>query len=253
MLSDNLRQNLREGKAISGVTMPLNAPELVEISGLIGFDFVFIDSEHGPLSVRELQTLVTAADAAGICSLVRVTANDPRTILRVMDIGATGIIVPDVESREEAVRAVEAVKYVPQGHRGLSTTRSAWYGQKMPVGDYTKYANEKSVVICQIESQKGVENVEEILSVDLLDGIFIGTTDLSNSMGVAGQRDSQRVADAVNSVVEKAKAAGKPFGGMVRAGESPHQYVDEGYQIVVGSGNGFFIGSAKQFIKAFNG
>ena len=238
---------------ISGVTMPLNAPELVEISGFIGFDFVFIDSEHGPLTIRELQTLVTAADAAGICSLVRVTSNDPRTILRVMDIGASGIIVPDVESKAQAIQAIEAVKYVPQGHRGLSTTRSAWYGQKMPVGDYTKYANEKSVVICQIESKKGVENVEEILSVDLLDGIFIGTTDLSNSMGVAGQAGGQLVTDAVDSVVKKAKAAGKPFGGMVRAGESPRQYVDEGYQIVVGSGNGFFTGSAKQFVKAFKG
>jgi 4-hydroxy-2-oxoheptanedioate aldolase len=251
MLSDNLRHTLREGRAISGVTISLNAPEIVEICGLIGFDFVFIDSEHGPLTIRELQTLVTAADAAGVCSIVRVTENDPRTILRVMDIGASGIIVPDVDSREEAVRAISAVKYVPQGDRGLSTTRSAWYGQKMGLGEYTKYANEKSVVICQIESKKGVENVEEILSVDLLDGVFIGTTDLSNSMGVAGARNDQRVEDAVRSVVEKAKAAGKPYGAMVRPGETPGQYVDEGYQIVVGSGNGFFIGGAKQFVKAF--
>ncbi|MEW6671929.1 MAG: aldolase/citrate lyase family protein [Thermodesulfobacteriota bacterium] len=251
MLSDNLRQTLREGRVISGVTMALNTPELVEICGLAGFDFVFIDSEHGPLSVREIQTLVTAADAVGICSLVRVTGNDPRTILRVMDVGATGIIVPDVDGREAALGAVRAVKYVPHGERGLSTTRSAWYGQKMPLGEYTKYANEKSVVICQIESREGVKNVDEILSVDLVDGIFIGTTDLSNSLGVAGQRDSRLVADAVASVVEKAKAAGKPYGAMVRPGESPRQYIDEGYQIVVGSGNGFFVSSAKQFVKEF--
>jgi len=251
MLSDTLRQSLRAGKAISGCTISFNTPEIVEFCGLMGFDFVFLDAEHGPLSVREAQALITAADAAGIASLVRVPANDPSIILRFMDVGAAGIFIPDIESREEAIQAIRAVKYVPHGNRGLSTTRSAWYGQKMSLGEYTKYANDKSVVICQIESKKGVENAAEILSLDFLDGILIGTTDLSNSLGVAGQRDSQLVMDAVNAVVAKAKAAGKPYGAVVRPGESPRQYVDEGYQIVVGSGNGFFMSSAKQYIKEF--
>ena len=195
--------------------------------------------------------MVMAADVTGMASLVRIPANDPRVILRYMDIGPAGIIVPDVESREEAIRAISAVKYAPHGIRGLSSPRAAWYGQKMPLGEYTKYANEKSIVICQIESKKGVENVEDILTADHLDGIFIGTTDLSNSLGVAGQRNNAAVNEAVNYVVEKAKAAGKAFGAMVRPGESPQSYIKEGYQIVVASGNGFINSGAKQFIKAF--
>jgi 4-hydroxy-2-oxoheptanedioate aldolase len=251
MLSDTLGNLLRTGKAISGCTISLNAPELVEMCGLAGFDFVFLDAEHSPLSEREVQVLIMAADVAGVASLVRVPANDPSVILRFMDVGASGIIVPDIESKEEAARAISAVKYVPQGTRGLSTTRSAWYGLKMPVGDYTKYANDKSVIICQIESKEGVEHAEEIASLDLLDGMFIGTTDLSNSLGVAGQRNSPLVNQAVQRVVSKAKAAGKPFGAMVRQGESPQQYLAEGYQLVVASGNGFFSGPAKQFVKEF--
>ena len=107
-----------------------------------------------------------------------------------MDVGAAGIVVPNIESKEDAIKAIEAVKYVPLGSRGLSTTRAAWNGQKMFLGEYTKYANDKSVVICQIESKKGVENAEEILSLELLDGILIDTTDLSNSIDVAGQKDN---------------------------------------------------------------
>ncbi len=251
MLSETLRNALRDGKAVSGCTISLNAPELVEICGLSGFDFVFLDAEHGPFSEREIQTMVTAADAVGIASLVRVPANDPSVILRFMDVGASGIFVPDIESREEALRAIAAVKYMPLGTRGLSSPRSAWYGQKMSLGEYTKYANDKSVVICQIESAKGVEHVEEILSVDLLDGILIGTTDLSNSMGVAGQRDNPKVNEAVAHVVERAKAAGIACGAIVRPAESPKQYLAGGYRIVLGSGNGFFTGAAKQFVKEF--
>lgn len=251
MLSDTLRDALRNNKAVSGCTISLNAPELVEICGIVGFDFVFLDAEHGPLSEREVQTMIMAADAVGMASLVRVPANDPSVILRFMDVGASGIFVPDIEGREEALRAISAVKYVPLGTRGLSSPRSAWYGQKMGLGEYTRYANEKSVVICQIESEKGVEKAEEILSLDLLDGVLIGTTDLSNSLGVAGQRDNPAVNRAVAHVIEKARAAGKAYGAVVRPSESPRQYIAEGYQIILGSGNGFFAGSAKQFVKEF--
>ncbi len=251
MLSNTLRNDLKEGKAISGCTVSLFAPELVEMLALSGFDFAFIDAEHGPLSEREVQTMIMAADVVGMACLVRVPANDPRVILRYMDTGAAGIIVPDIESKAEAENAIKAVKYEPHGIRGLSTTRAAWYGQKMPLGEYTKYANDKSVVICQIESKKGVENVKEIISAEHLDGIFIGTTDLSNSLGVAGQRNNPQVNEAVDYVVKTAKAADKAYGAMVRAGESPKVYIEEGYQITVASGNGFFTGGAKQFIKEF--
>jgi len=251
MLSNTLRHRLRNGEAVIGSTIQISAPELIEISGLAGMDLVFLDAEHGPLSEREVQTLITAADAVGIPSLVRVTDNDPRVILRFMDVGAAGIVVPDVDNREQAIKAIKAIKYVPEGERGLSATRSAWYGQKMPLGEYTKLANNNSVVICQVESKQAVENVEEILSVDLLDGILIGTTDLSNSLGVAGQLNHPLVKEAVAYVEEKARAAGKAYGAIVRTGETPSQYVARGYQLLLGSGNGFFAESAKRFVQDF--
>jgi len=250
LLSSNLRDAIRSGKPVSGCTISGFAPEQVEVLGLLGYDFAFLDSEHWPLSDRELSALITAGDAVGIASLVRIRENSHSAIQRVMDSGAAGIIVPDVSSARRAQEAILSVKYQPQGNRGLSSVRASGYGIKMGLAEYTKYANDKSIVVCQVETMEGVRNIDEIVKIDLIDAIFIGTTDLSNSLGYTGQYNHEKVSEAVQLIENKTKTAGKNLASMVRGDEDPGQYIARGYCITVASGMGLFTSGAKKYINA---
>lgn len=250
MLSSNLRDAIRSGKPVNGCTISCFAPEQVEVLGLLGYDFAFLDSEHWPLSDRELSSLITAGDAAGIASLVRIRENSPSAIQRVMDSGAAGLIVPAVSSAKLAQEAISSVKYQPQGNRGLSSVRASGYGIKMGLAEYIKYANDKSIVVCQMENMEGVRNIDEIIGIDSIDAIFIGTTDLSNSLGFAGQYNHEKVSEVVQVIENKAKNAGKTLASMVRGDEDPKQYIAKGYCMLVASGMSLFVGGAKKYINA---
>lgn len=236
---------------VSGCTVSSYAPENIEMLGLLGYDFAFVDSEHWPFSDRELLTLIMAGDAVGMPCLVRVKENSPSAIQRVMDAGAAGVIVPDVSNAELARKVVDSVKYQPIGDRGLSTTRASCYGLSGGLADYTKKANDESIIVCQIESVEGVKNAESIIACDNIDAVFIGTTDLSNSMGFTGKRNAPEVCAAVEHVVELAKKYNRRFGAMVRADEDPATYKQQGYCLMVASGLGFFSAGAKKYIHAF--
>jgi 2-keto-3-deoxy-L-rhamnonate aldolase RhmA len=251
MLSKNLRELMRAGHPLAGCTVSGYATEQIEILGLLGFNFAFIDSEHWPLGDRELLHMIAAGDATGMPCLVRVRENKPSVIQRIMDCGAAGVIVPGISDVKDAREVVSAVKYNPIGDRGLSTTRASDYGIKMGLADYVKYANEKSVVVCQIESRESLENAEEITSVDEIDIAFIGTTDLSHSMGFTGQRNNPEVTAAVERIISCAKKNGRAYGAMVRADEDPNDYIRAGYSMIVSSGIGFFSGGAKKFVESF--
>jgi 2-keto-3-deoxy-L-rhamnonate aldolase RhmA len=253
MLSKTLRADMRAGKPLAGCTISGYSPDQVEVLGLLGYNFVFIDSEHWPLNDRELLGMITAGDAVGLPCLVRVRENSPAAIQRVMDSGAAGVIVPDVYDAAQARKVIDAVKYSPIGNRGLSTTRASGYGLTMGLADYVRYANEKSVVVCQIESKEALANMQEIVALDEIDIAFIGTTDLSHSMGFTGQRDNPVVAEAVRDILRCAKAAGRSCGSMVRAGENPRMYAEQGYSMIVASGSGFFTGGARKYVEQFQG
>jgi 2-keto-3-deoxy-L-rhamnonate aldolase RhmA len=247
-----LRESMRAGAPLAGCTVSGYAPEQIEMLGFLGFDFAFIDSEHWPLSDREMLAMITAGDAAGMPCLIRVKENSPSSIQRVMDCGAAGVIVPDISNCEEALKVVSSVKYCPLGARGLSTTRASYYGLRMGLADYVKYANEKSVVVCQIESVEGLDSVEETTKLEGIDVIFVGTTDLSHSMGFTGQRNNAEVGAAVDHIVACAKKNGRSYGAMVRPGEDPADYAKQGYSMIVASGASFFSGGAKKFIERFS-
>ncbi|HWQ78097.1 MAG TPA: aldolase/citrate lyase family protein [Anaerovoracaceae bacterium] len=253
MLSNTLREKLRSNAPVSGCTISGFVPDQVEILGLLGYDFAFLDSEHWPLNDRELSIMIMAGDAAGIACLVRVRENSPAAIQRVMDSGAAGIIVPDCSTPKLVKQAADALKYAPIGNRGLSTTRASSYGLRMGLADYVKYANDHSVLVCQIESREGLENAERIVANDLIDTVFIGTTDLSHDLGHTGQRNHPEVDAAVERIVSCARQAGKAYGAMVRAGENPHDYIKQGYAMTVATGSSFFTGGAQHYIRQFAG
>ena len=249
MLYPGFREKIRDGIPVCGCTINGFAPDQIEQLGILGFDFVFIDNEHGPFTDRELLAMITAGDAVGIPCLVRVYENNAAVIKHVMDCGAAGIIIPDCSTPEAARQAIDALKYAPLGHRGLSTTRAASYGLQESLAEYVQRANDESVLVCQIESPEGVANVEVLAAMEEIDVLFIGTTDLSHAMGYTGQRNNHKVLAAVEKVKEAAKRHRRALGAMVRAGESPQDYIDNGYGMPVGSGSGFFIGGAKNFLS----
>lgn len=199
-MAAGLAERLRGGNDLLGLMVKMPAPATVEIAGLAGFDFVVIDTEHGLADGAELQHHLRAADSVGLAVLVRVSGVGGAEILRVLDAGAEGIIVPHVRSSEDVGRAVAAACYPPGGHRSLAlSTRSGRYGQHS-VADHVSAAASRTLVIAQIEDSLAAERTEQIVSSPGLDAVFIGPTDLSASLGVPGELDHPDVIEAVERV-----------------------------------------------------
>lgn len=247
MLIHSLRQKLAQRLPVSGCMIQGCLPSLVEICGLAGFDFVFLDAEHSAIAPRDCEELVRAAQLRQTAALVRVPNSAADTILRYMDIGSTGIILPGVSTRVEAERAVRAVKYYPEGIRGLNTVRASDFGMTESLSEYVKIANQSTVVLAIIETAEAIENLAEILATPGLDGAILGTGDLSQSLGVPGQGKHPKVLEATRRFVETGLAAGKPIGTVVRPGETAQEYLDQGLTILVTSANALFANAAKSF------
>lgn len=205
-----LRQRLETGMKTFGPILNFNSPWFVDISGLIGFDFVLFDAEHGPLTPETAETLIRAAEAAGLSPLVRVPANVPHEILRFLDIGAVGIQVPHIDSADDARAAASAVRYHPRGQRGLAAiTRAAGYGIDTGVPAYIELANREVMLMAMVETARAVEAVDAIASTEGVDIIAIGPGDLSASMGYAGERGVPVVEQAIDHVIARAHAHGR--------------------------------------------
>ena len=196
-------------KVMNGTFILSGEPAIVEILGYAGYDFVFIDTEHALNDAHNLPELIRAADSAGIIPFVRVAENTPSRILRALDIGAAGILVPHVNTAEEAAAAVKAAKYFPHGERGLAgVVRAARYGYSS-LDEYMKAQNDFTAVIVQIEDVAALPNVEAILAVPGVSGILVGPADLSQSMGIPGQFSDPEFRAAVTKVIQTASRLNK--------------------------------------------
>jgi 4-hydroxy-2-oxoheptanedioate aldolase len=249
MYKNVVKKMLQEKQPVLGCIVNGPYPALVELLGLAGFHFVFIDAEHGSLSVSECEELVRAAEVRRIVPLIRTPENNPKQILRYLEIGAMGIIIPEVNSRAEAEAAVQAVKYAPLGRRGLATMRCADFGYGKSKAEYLQEANDETLVIVLVESKPAVEQAEEILSVEGVDAFMIGTSDLSMSLGVQGQVDHPLVVEAYHRVLSLGKALDKPIGIIVRDGESPRKYFDQGISFAYTNLTALIKSSAREFIN----
>ena len=209
-MNNTLRTSLREGHPSFGSWVQSGNSAIVEVMAKAGFDWLAIDLEHSTMDLETTFTLIQVIDLAGCAPLVRLSSNDPVQAKRVMDAGAWGVIVPSVRSAAEAHEAVDAVKYPPEGRRGVGLGRAHGYGPGFT--EYVRACRECSVVIPMIEQREGVERVEEILQVTGVDGVFIGPYDLSASYGVVGDLGHSLVQDATQHVVSAARAAGKVAG-----------------------------------------
>ena len=203
-----IRTNLEQDEKSYGVAVQLPSPEIVEIVGYTGYDFAWIDAEHGSLDYSEIRELIRAADAAGIDSLVRVQTHDPAPIAQVLDLGATGILVPDVRSVEDAQAIAAATRFAPGGTRGACPCgRAVGHLTQDWVADSHRLDAEV-FAFGIIEHRDGVENVEAIARDGGLDGLMFGPFDLSMALGLDGDIAHPEIRQMWQRVIEATRAAG---------------------------------------------
>lgn len=225
-----LRERLKQGETVLGTFQFMRSPMATEALGLAGLDFVIIDQEHGPLSAERSLQMCYAAENGGTCPVVRVRRNDEAEVQRALDIGASGVEIPQIETKADAQDAVNASRFAPLGERGLTPYVRA--GKYTGGPQYTEKQNEKVTLIIHIEGTKGVENLDEILSVEGIDVIFIGPYDLSQSLGIPGQVMHESVKEMMKSVCKRASEAGKLVGTFAETPETAQQWIDIGVQYV---------------------
>ncbi len=205
-----LRHRLANGQLNIGSWITLAHPGIAEIMARAGFDWLTIDLEHSVITIREAEELIRVISLCNVPPLVRLTSNDANQIKRVMDAGAHGVIVPMVNSRSDAERAVQAVHYPPFGCRGVGLARAQGYGTTF--AEYRAWLEKEAVVIVQIEHIDAVNNLESILTVPGVSAYIIGPYDLSASMGIPGEFGDPRLAEAIEKVRTTGIALGKPGG-----------------------------------------
>jgi 2-keto-3-deoxy-L-rhamnonate aldolase RhmA len=196
----NVKEKLKAGKATVGTWVSLGTPDVAEELSRLGFDWLTFDLEHGLMTVPDLQRMMQAMSAADCAPLVRVPINEPVYFKWALDVGASGVVVPYVNTKDDASKAVRSCLYPPQGIRGCGPRRASHYYSEM--ASYVKSSNENVLVVVMIESQMALDNLDEILSVPGVDAAFIGPDDLSLNLGIFQQRDDPRFKSALSKVLD---------------------------------------------------
>ncbi len=228
MHRDSAKERLKKNGFLLGCFVEIPAPEIVESLGLSGFDHVIIDREHAAFSGEATGNLIRAAQAADIAPLVRVRKNDPGDILEVLDLGAVGLHIPQIATREDASRAVAATRFAPQGVRGFNPfVRAADYGARQ-VQDFRRTADEDTLVVLHVEAQDSLDHVEEILAEEGVDVAFLGPYDLSQTMGIPGEVTHARVREAMRSIASAAARQGVAVGCFANSPEQAKIWMGEG-------------------------
>ncbi len=243
----SFRQRLIDKELLFGTMLTIPAPEVAEMVAKCGFDWLFMDGEHAPLSILDWQRQLQAV--GGLCAgILRVPAAREREIKKALDLGVDGIIAPQVNSAAEAEDVVAWCKYPPRGRRGVGLARAQGYG--LDFGDYMAGANDSTAVIVQAEHVDAVDNIEAIAAVDGLDCIFIGPYDLSASMGKTGAVDDPEVVAAIDRVGAAAKANGLALGFFGVSADSVLPWIDKGYSLIcAGTDAGFVTGGASATLR----
>ncbi len=208
-MKNPLKEKLNRGEAVIGTFVGIGHPDVAEWLSRLGFDWLLLDGEHSPISLETLQVMMQGMNGSTCVPLVRPQWNDPVIIKRVLDVGAYGVLIPWVNSKEQAEQAVSACKYPPQGLRGFGPRRAGMFDP-----DYFSTANDEILVTVQIETGEALKNLDDIMAVPGIDACYIGPYDLSVSLGfgVPPKWDEPRYMAAIDRVLEVAARHGKPAG-----------------------------------------
>jgi 4-hydroxy-2-oxoheptanedioate aldolase len=244
MRPNTAKRLLQEGEPAVGTWLNLGSPLAAEWLAHLGWDWLNIDQEHGAIDATLTQSLLQAISTTETIPLVRVPWADPQAIKRALDAGAYGLFVPTVESREQAEMCVRAMKYPPEGKRGLGGARRQLYGG----ADYVQRANDEILVILMIESADGVKHAGEILSVPGVDACFVGPNDLSASLGLKPSLnpDDPRYDEALATIFDACKQSGVAPGLHTPNGEAAGRRIEQGWQLIAVSGDGGLMAAAAQ-------
>ena len=244
-----LKAKLKAGKSCIGVVCPGYWPELVEICGYIEYDYVQIDLEHGAMSTSQAAELVRAAEAGGITPVGRVPTNAAHHIMRFLDMGMQGVVVPHIQSKADAEAVVHAAYYYPYGDRGLGGTRGSGYGALYNIQEWVTYTNNETLFVAIMEDKEGLANLDEILTVPQIDVVAIGHTDLSNSLGVPGDIYGPVITEAMRVAVDKIKRSHAALGLGATNGAVARKRIDEqGGQWIIVQLSQLLINGAKELL-----
>ncbi len=242
-----MKKFLKEHKLTFGTWISLTDSDVVDMLGHVGFDWFVFDTEHSPLNTSIIQKLIQPLSSTEVSPLIRVAWNDPVLIKLALDVGAEGVVVPWVNTVEDAVKAVKACRYPPYGIRGFGPRRAAAYGLDPT---YAKRANDDIAVIVQIETEEAIKNAVDILKVEGVDAYFIGPYDLSCSLGVPGEFESEKFKNAIDSVLKAGKQADKPGGIWTDDPQTAVKRIRQGFKMIDLSGDiGILLKAAKEWLE----
>lgn len=218
---------------VLGTVMSLNALPLTELLAHAGYDFILMDMQHGDFDVSQLEPHVQACLSARTHPLVRVWKNDPDIVLRTLDRGCIGIVIPQVEVQDDIARAVRAAKYFPEGERSMSNLTAAGRWGAKSVAEHIRFCNMNTTVIGMVETVHAVENIDDITNIEGLDAVLIGTTDLSISLGLSGERCGAEIEHAIKNVVACCHRKRVRLGIAVNSPDEIHYYKRMGIRMFV--------------------
>ena len=247
-----LKEKIKAGKKTAGAWVQIASPFTAEILSNAGFDWLMIDMEHGPGDILTLISQIHAMKGSECVSLVRAPWNDFVIIKRILDAGAEGVLIPYVNNREETEHAVRACKYPLDGIRGVAgSPRAPGYGQN--IGNYLQRANQEIFIMIAVETPEAVANLDEMLLVDGLDGVFIGPMDLASSMGYFGDPSQVEVQEAIRGIETKVLEAGKVLATTTGTWEQAKLLYTRGYQMLMLMADGVSIAKqANEIVSRFH-
>ena len=245
---NKIKENLKSNKQSIVLSGYFDSPNQVEFISSMNVDGVWIEGEHGPIDFSDIPNISRACDIYGVTSIFRITSHDYGLIYRYLDLGAQGLVIPHVRTKEEAISIVNAAKYHPIGERGMFTSRR---GLSVPKNKYMDYANEDSLIIVIIEDVKAISNLDEIIKVENIDVFFVAPNDLAQSMGIANSQSKDKLNQEIYKAIQKIQKANKKVGTLANS-DNIDSYIDMGIDLLLYDTNQFVrdgITSLKNKIK----
>lgn len=245
-----IRKRVLNGEIVAGVYLNLGSSLTAEMAGLAGFDWVLIDLEHGSGDYDKMMHQLQAVEGTSAAPIIRIAWNEPTRFKRVLDAGASGVMVPFVSTVDEAKLAVASMQYPPQGIRGAAKlNRAAGFAQNFE--QYFSTANEKLLTVLLIETAEAIKNIDDLAAVDGVDALYVGPLDLSISMGIPNQSDHPDLQAALDKVAAAARKSGKAAGTMSNPKMSPEQLVERGFTfLAIGSDGGLVANGMKKLVES---
>jgi len=231
-LTNPLKETLRGGGTAVGCFVSIPSPEVVEICALAGFDFLLMDAEHGPISPESCYPMLLAAEANGVPAIARIGQQDRQVILKFLDIGISGVMVPQVNSAQAAEEAVAAMKYQPRGLRGVAGGRSFAWGFGDSPKDLVPRLNERMLTIVQFEHVAAMDELDAILATPDLDVLFVGPNDLAQSMGFPGEPNHPEVQALIDRVIAATQGGSVTLGTVAADAEGVNRQLERGFRMI---------------------